>query len=215
MDKKIISNPGCGWRAANILNKPAIPFYSFEPPTIKCLMVFLFKLIKGMGMKKILLCALLFLPVAVVADTMCVRDSSLVVSLGPSRDRSGVLSGADWIVYQDQSNGRVLFQATCLSEVEGLGRTSGEGEFYGVGIYENQTIVANAGLGGLDTNGNERKYCWVRVIHPAISKWVFATSYSSADACNGVGQDCLFYAWRFAILERPNVQKGLYRSIGL
>ena len=51
---------------------------------------FLFKLIKGIGMKKILLCALLFLPVAVVADTMCVRDSSLVISL------DGVLCPSKW-----------------------------------------------------------------------------------------------------------------------
>ena len=47
--QKIISNPVCGWRAVNILNKPAIPFYSFEPPTIKCLMVFCLNQKKGWG----------------------------------------------------------------------------------------------------------------------------------------------------------------------
>ena len=39
--QKIISNPGCGWRAVNILNKLAISYVnSFEPPTVIPVAVF-------------------------------------------------------------------------------------------------------------------------------------------------------------------------------
>ena len=73
-------------------------------------------------MKKILLCALLFLPVAVVADTMCVRDSSLVISLDPTIVANG--TGSDVINSVFWANfpyGHIYGEATCLSAEEGLG----------------------------------------------------------------------------------------------
>ena len=166
---------------------------------------FLFKLIKGMGMKKILLCALLFLPVAVVADTMCVRDSSLVISLdGVYAPVSGGRSGYVW--WADFPDGRVFGEATCLSEQEGLGRTTGRGLYYGVGDNKNQKIVADAGLLGMDADGYERKYCWLRVTHPVSGAWVFA-----AETCN----TCFDYAYRVYVKNDLYVRKGLFESIGL
>ena len=165
-------------------------------------------------MKKILLCALLFLPVAVIADTMCVRDSSLVISLDPTIVANG--TGSDVINSVFWGNfpyGHIYGEATCLSAEEGLGRISGLGSFYGVGEYEKTLITAKKGLSGLDANGNERKYCWCRLTHPVASAWVFNREFT--DCAN----DCLalYYGCRvqLGVIEGKNLRSGLYSSIGL
>lgn len=125
-------------------------------------------------MKKILVMLMVFLPLSVGAMTMCTRDRSLVISLDPSI--GGTTSGynnSEWVWWTDFSYGRVYGDATCLSAAEGLGRTSGMGAYYGVEDYAKTTITAEPALSGLDADGNERKYCWCKMTHPASSRWVF------------------------------------------
>ena len=73
------------------------------------LVVFLL-LQNGVKMKKILMFVLLFVPFTVVADTMCVRDRTLVISLdGVYAPVSGGRSGYVW--WADFPDGRVFGEA--------------------------------------------------------------------------------------------------------
>lgn len=155
-------------------------------------------------MKKILFCVLMFVPFAVMADVMCVRDSTLVVSL-EGRPTSGGRSGFVW--WADLSNGRIYGEATCLSEQESLGQTV-QGSYYGAGDYANTKIVAEPGMMGYDPDGNVRNHCWLRLTHPASSAWVLA---SASQDCG----TCFDYAYRVHVRDLEKIRKGLYGSVGL
>ena len=115
--------------------------------------------------------------VGAIAQTMCVRDKSLVISLDKNVQGTSYSSNkSEWIWWVDFPYGRVYGYATCLSVEEGLGLTTGQGAYYGVDDYASTPITAEAGLSGTDTNGNERKYCWCRATHPVSSRWVFANA---------------------------------------
>ena len=165
---------------------------------------------------KFLLCLiLLFVPITVFADTMCVRDKTLVLSFGGGEKRlSQGYSIDSAIFWQDYDVGRIYGEATCLSAEEGLGRVSGYGAFYGVGEYENTLITADKGLRDVDANGNERKYCWCRYTHPVASAWVFNAANNSAQDCvnNCFGYD---YYGSCSSMSRSVVRGGVLRSIGL
>ena len=108
------------------------------------------------------------------AQTMCVRDKSLVISLDKNvQGTSHSSNKSEWIWWADFPYGRIYGDATCLSAEEGLGRTGTMGAYYGVDDYAKTPITADAGLSGTDANGNERKYCWCRATHPVSSRWVF------------------------------------------
>ena len=161
---------------------------------------------------KFLLCLiLLFVPITVFADTMCVRDKTLVLSFGGGEKRlSQGYSIDSAIFWQDYDVGRIYGEATCLSAEEGLGRVSGYGAFYGVGEYENTLITADKGLRDVDANGNERKYCWCRMTHPLSSHWVFVVSYPScvSNCANGCG-------YNITNTTAQAFRKGLFDSTGL
>lgn len=165
---------------------------------------------------KIILCfAVLFVPLVAVADTMCVRDNTLVISFGGGEKKlSQGYSIDSAIFWQDYDVGRMYGEATCLSAEESLGRVSGYGAFYGVGEYENTLVSAEKGLRGVDKNGNERKYCWCRYTHPVASAWVFNAENNSATDC---ASSCFSYDYfgSCAAMGRPGVRSGALRSIGL
>ena len=134
-------------------------------------------------MKKILFVLLMLLiPCVGGALTMCVRDSSLVVSLDQSIGGStNGNNAAEMLWWTEFSYGRIYGEATCLSEAEG-GKPSGS-----VGVITNVDGVMlsqdlPAGLKNKDADGNDRGYCWCRMTHPASSRWVFFNS-SSASYC--------------------------------
>jgi hypothetical protein len=112
--------------------------------------------------------------VGAIAQTMCVRDKSLVISLDKNTGGTGSgYNASEMIWWTDFSYGRIYGEATCLSAAEGLGRTAGTGAYYGVEEYATTPITAEVGLNGKDANGDERKYCWCRATHPVSSRWVF------------------------------------------
>ena len=115
--------------------------------------------------------------VGAIAQTMCVRDKSLVISLDKNVGGTGYGGNAsEMIWWTDFPYGRIYGEATCLSAAEGLGRTTGMGAYYGVEEYATTPITAEAGLSGTDANGNDRKYCWCRATHPVSSRWVFGSA---------------------------------------
>ena len=139
-------------------------------------------------MKNLFVILFAILPIVAAAQTMCVRDNSLVISLDVSIIGTGSGANAsESIWWGDFPYGRIYGEATCLSLQEGLGQTT-SGAYYGTGEYTNTLITAEPGLSGLDANGNERTYCWCRITHPTTSAWVLIrpnTPTQCASWCHG------------------------------
>ena len=162
-------------------------------------------------MKKVLIVGLMLLmPCVGGALTMCVRDSSLVVSLDQSIGGSTNGNNASEMLWWTEfSYGRIYGVSTCLSAAEG-GKPSG-----GQGSYKNDKgqmlpqDEALAGRTGQDADGNDRGYCWCKMTHPASSRWVFAYS-NSASLC---ASDCAAYCGDFA-QRNAALRSGLFGSVG-
>ncbi len=162
-------------------------------------------------MKKVLIVGLMLLmPCVGGALTMCVRDSSLVVSLDQSI--GGTTNGnnaSEMLWWTEFSYGRIYGEATCLSEAEG-GKPSG-----GQGVYTNDKgqmlpqDEALAGRTGQDADGNDRGYCWCKMTHPASSRWVFAYSGSASYCASNCANYCGLYAQ-----GRAALRGGLFGSVG-
>ena len=161
-------------------------------------------------MKKVLIVGLMLLmPCVGGALTMCVRDSSLVVSLDQSIGGTGNgYSVAEMLWWTNFSYGRIYGEATCLSEAEG-GKPSGS---MGVIINSNGEMLSQdipAGLKNKDADGNDRGYCWCKMTHPAYSHWVFGKSYSASGCASYCANCCGENAQGNAALRG-----GLFGSVG-
>ena len=163
-------------------------------------------------MKKLLMIVALLMPVCAVATDMCARDDIMVMVFDPQvNGTSNGNNSTEWRWWTDFAYGRVAGDATCLSAAEGLGRTSGMGAYYGAGDYANTFITADAGLNGVDADGNERKYCWCKMTHPASSRWVFNYAYASASACVSY---CSNYCGHYVRADSA-MRGGVFGSVGL
>ena len=161
-------------------------------------------------MQKVLIVGLMLLmPCVGGALTMCVRDSSLVVSLDQSI--GGTTNGnnaSEMLWWTEFSYGRIYGEATCLSEAEG-GKPSGS---MGVITNSNGEMLSQdipAGLKNKDADGNDRGYCWCRMTHPASSRWVFNNSHSASRCASLCANNCGRYAQSSAALRG-----GLFGSVG-
>ena len=144
-------------------------------------------------MKNLFVILFAILPIVAAAQTMCVRDNSLVISLDANINPSskGGSNDAESIWWVDFPYGRIYGEGTILSETEGLGQTT-SGKYYGTGEYTNTLITAEPGLSGLDANGNERKYCWCRMTHPFLTPWVFNRDMGNSCADGGCPGICAY-----------------------
>jgi hypothetical protein len=153
-------------------------------------------------MKKFLFAVIFLFPTTILADTMCVRDNTLVISLDPSISGTTIYKkDAKWVM--EFPYGQIHGEATCLSTTETMGQTNA-GKIYGTNEYKNTLISASAGLFGTDKNGNERTVCCCRITHPAISAWVvlynFGNSASCINNCN---------------CTNTNIRGAMFGSVGL
>ena len=163
-------------------------------------------------MKKIIFTAFICMaPIFANATDMCARDNVMVLAFDPQIAPTGVgLNAPEWSWWARFSYGRIAGEATCLSAAEGLGQTSVVGAYYGKGEYSSTFITADSGLSGVDANGAKRTYCWCKMTHPAVSRWIFAQSYNNDDcpiSCVGSCTNRLLYY--------PSARTGLFESIGL
>ena len=135
-------------------------------------------------MKRIIMIIFVCLmPICTGATDMCARDNVTVIVLDPQVNATNTGSNAaEWSWWVEFPYGRIAGEATCLSATEALGRTSGFGAYYGTGTYSSTFIEADSGLSGVDANGAERKYCWCKMTHPVVSRWVMG-SYSTLANC--------------------------------
>ena len=164
-------------------------------------------------MKNLFVILFAILPIVAAAQTMCVRDNSLVISLDVSILGTGYDAKAtESIWWSDFSYGRIYGESTCLSLDEGLGQTT-SGAYYGTGEYANTLITAEPGISGLDANGNERTYCWCRMTHPATSAWTLKENLSQLCSKN-----CATVCGRDAYTNHYTggaFRVGLFKTIGL
>ena len=126
-------------------------------------------------MKKIVACLFVLLPFCVFATDMCARNDTMIMILDPQiPDRpKGDFNAVEWRWGVNFPLGRVSGDAICLSESEG-GATA---------LLSTLDSDIDTGQHGMDSNGNERKYCWCRISHPFGTKWYLNKVYASADAC--------------------------------
>lgn len=132
----------------------------------------------GCDMKKIVACLFVLLPFCVFATDMCARDDTMIMILDPLiPDRpKGEFNSVEWRWGVNFPFGRVSGDATCLSESEG-GATA---------LLSTLDADIETGQHGMDSDGNERKYCWCRISHPFGTKWYLNMVYASADVCKTV-----------------------------
>lgn len=159
-------------------------------------------------MKRALMIMFLVVPISVFATDMCARDDTMVMVfdknvLGESHSHNS----AEFAWYAKMPYGQIAGDATCLSAIEGLGRTAGLGVYYGVGEYANTRIDVEPGLSGVDIDGNKRIYCWCRMTHPVVSGWVF---FEKQDSCKGMCANTCAYR---AIVKEHSIRGGLFESV--
>lgn len=134
-------------------------------------------------MKKYIIAVFVFfVPCVTHAITMCAKNNSLV---GSVTSWAGSNSFAeDWSKTEPfwrvaAPFGTIFGEATKLSASEG-GEPSKQ---YSITNIDGKMIPMDtpAGLVGNDENGNPREYCWCRMTHPMISRWVNAhvTTYAT------------------------------------
>lgn len=163
-------------------------------------------------MKRMLIIFMMLFCLPCIATEMCARNDTVVILLeAANKGVSNGFNNNEFTWWVDFDFGRVYGYSTCLSADEGLGRTSGIGAYYGTGEYANAFINVDPGLTGTDANGNERKHCWCKMIHPASSRWVFGTAYASASDCVS---DCADYCGR-GVRVLAALREGMFGSVGL
>jgi hypothetical protein len=90
-------------------------------------------------MKKFLFAVIFLFPTTILADTMCVRDNTLVISLDPSISGTTIYNkGAKWVM--EFPYGQIHGEATCLSTTETMGQTNA-GKIYGTNEYKKHTYI--------------------------------------------------------------------------
>ena len=175
-----------------------------------CLVVFY--LPKGDRMKRFFIIIFALLPIYANATDMCARDDTMVLVFDKDVGGSGYGSDAtEWTWWTSVPYGRIAGDATCLSVKEGLGRTSGQGAYYGTGDYSKTFIEAESGLKGTDSDGNDRKYCWCKMTHPVSSRWVFAYAFADSSAC---ASSCASYCG-YLVHNNSAVRGGVFGSVGI
>lgn len=163
-------------------------------------------------MKRFFVIIFALLPIYANATDMCARDDTMVLVFDKVIEGSGHGGNAtEWIWWVNFAYGRIAGEATCLSAAEGLGRTSGQGAYYGTGDYSKAFIEAEPGLKGTDSDGNDRKYCWCKMSHPVSSRWVFSNAYADLSACaSGCAAVCSFNVRTYSAMRG-----GMFNSVGL
>ena len=156
---------------------------------------------KGIKMKRIMIfVAFMFLPCVCIALTMCVRDSAMVVSLEPAVAGLSYVADEEEMVWATTfSYGTIYGDATCLS-VAPSGTQGVYTNVNGAMLSDGEDLVQRVDGG----------YCWCRITHPVLSRWVFNYTYQSSS-------ECLLYCAKNCGASAQHgiaLRKGLFGSVG-
>ena len=130
-------------------------------------------------MKRICLILAFLFPLCAFATDMCARDDTMVfifdLQIG---GKTGAGNAIEWSWYVEFPYGRIAGDATCLSSDDA----------------KEIDINIDAGLKGLDVNGNQRTQCWCRMAHPFFSGWIFTSSDATAEQRTSLcANRCAYY----------------------
>lgn len=169
-------------------------------------------------MKKYIIAVLiLFIPCVTYALTMCARDDSLVVALnsGINGDGTPTYNRNEFTWRVNFTYGTILGEATCLSAAEGgvapeMGSiVNSNGDMIPQSVPKGRSGQSDPNPDNPDLD-RKRVYCWCRMTHPAMSRWVFREdrgdmcAYTCAEYCstaNGVNMT-------------SHLRKAMFNSIG-
>jgi hypothetical protein len=163
-------------------------------------------------MKKYIIAVFVFfVPCVTHAITMCARNNTLVGSLLPT---SSVVSAGFsateplWRVVFPW--GTIFGEATLLSEAEG----GKPGVLFGITNVDGNMIPMDtpAGLVGDDANGNPRIYCWCRMTHPMVSRWM-SVNYKTGDCKNQCLYDIRYNSYNNDRNFPDRAQASIFRSV--
>ena len=147
-------------------------------------------------MKKVLAILICTLTLNAHATEMCARDDTVVVPLDATLNGNGTDNGSnqiEWIWWVTFSYGRIYGYSSCLSlqdirDIENNQKLSSVPDI----LSSNDTkLLGKRGYYNDDNSvpENERKYCFVQMIHPMLSQWVHTGYHPGAektcyDACH-------------------------------
>jgi len=162
---------------------------------------------------KIIIILCINIPNLAFSREMCLPNDTVSIvlnsSIGGSGGSSNNYDNTNQTWNASFSYGVVRGIAACLSSNYGLGS-------YGIYTDNGGTLTDNgAVVTGGEANGN---HCWCKLLHPAVSAWVYDSSYGYADAAectrygttqSGCAQRC---SGHFAT-SSTNLSKSIYKSI--
>jgi len=159
-------------------------------------------------MKKILLLLCLMIPTINIANaaTMCVKNDTISVVLDPA------IGNTTNSTYSYNTAASTWWTAFPYGTIHGISACLSSKYGQSMGGYVSQLSDTNpntnesARVVGGETNG---LHCWCKMTHPAVSRWVFAYSYSSLAGCAGdCASNCGIYA-----RSRSALRAGLFGSV--
>ena len=130
-------------------------------------------------MKKIMTIIACMITLPAFATSMCASNDTISIVLDPTINGSNsrVLDGFKlWEAYMPY--GSIRGTSACLSAN------------YGSVV---QTITDNGELvigGERNQNSSGNSFCYCKMTHPALSRWVFLYSNSASDCASGCAYDC-------------------------
>jgi hypothetical protein len=149
---------------------------------------------------------------------MCARDNSLVVALNSSisGDNTASYNINEFTWRVNFEYGTILGESTCLSAAEGGDGTGGSGSIINSNGDMIPQSVPKGRSGQSDPNPDNpdldrnRVYCWCRMTHPAMSRWVFREhrgtmcAHTCAEYCSVAS----------GVNNVSNLRKAMFNSIG-
>ena len=149
-------------------------------------------------MKKIMMAGLIAMFCASAgATTMCATDDTLAIVLDPVISGISNTHNSDLFEWSATfSYGTVWGIATCVD----------------TGGQVNCPVEELRDSNGEIATGGERtgKYCWCKMTHPAVSRWVFRHTFASVGGCE---YHCANYCGR-DVRDESEFRAGLFGSVG-
>lgn len=145
------------------------------------------------------------------ATEMCARNDTVVIPLDTNvKSIKNTYESNEFVWMVEFENGyRIYGYSTTVSEEEGgKGKSANTGTIFNEFGQRLDELGVNAGLKGVDANGNERKYCWCKMTHSMLSNWVYHGQSGSACTMQCAGAfSTNYYAQTF--------RKSLFKSVGI
>ena len=155
-------------------------------------------------MKKLMIMAIVIMPVMAHGATMCSKNDTITIALNPAIKGNTYGSNKAYSTWWTSfSYGTIRGISACLSSNNG--KTTG-GTVSKLTDTNPDTNESARVIGG-ETNG---QYCWCKMTHPALSRWAFSSGAGSASSC---ASDCEVICGNY-VRDYSALRDGLFGSVG-